>query len=187
MDESSSPKGTLSPKAVSPSPSDWVLLASFNEDLLNKEHSLCHYRMTWTIASQTIFFAAYFAIVVNYEKIPNDIFNTLIIVIPLLALLIIVIEGIGIHGAVKMMHTFESERSKNIKRLNHIFDITMPDSGINRTEGIKHTRFFGIITYYVIPILIFFFWISILSARINPPTLKEIRPSPLPTGHSQGT
>ncbi len=133
---------------------------------MNKEHNLCHYRITWTLASQTMLFATFFLIKINKGGM-SDIVEVMSWLIPSIAILIIILETAGIFGAVSMMEIFETERTKHIKKLNAIFNTQIPDTGVERMGILKYTRTFGKLSYYAVPLLLIVAWVVLLATRFQ--------------------
>src|SRR5258707_9126438 len=95
-----------------PSAGDWVFLASYNENLLEKEFKLQNDRISWMMTSQSVLFAGFCIILTGrLDRLDTGIATRLLEVIPLLAILIIGATICGVFAAQSVVNRLEQERS----------------------------------------------------------------------------
>jgi len=152
------------PKPVTAS--DWVFIASFYEELINKELKLTSDRIGWMITSQSILFGAFCLIILNDN--PNVTIQRLSIAIPFIALVIIFGVLMGVNAARKVLTSLGNARTKYQEILEQIFKpLPMPRLGPKRVNELSSTVLHGELPFYLVIICLSALWFVVLVDRIK--------------------
>lgn len=152
-----------------PTVADWVLLASFNDSLLEKEFKLQNDRVSWMMTSQSILFAAFCLILLARKDLPESVATTatiLLYAIPGLSLAIVVAALLGVGAAQAVIWHLERERSFYQGVLAKLYHQPLTDVGCRREGGLKVTRKLGFIPMFTVIAILALIWVVILGSRV---------------------
>ncbi len=149
-------------------PSDWIFLATLNEELISKEIKLISDRVSWLTTSQGFLFSAFCLLLISRNDKTTETANTLLFLIPVIALCSLVGISIGIFAAELVMDRLATERTFYTLVLKKIyFDIDIPDLGSERKGGLFCTGVMGRLPYYALAVFLFVIWTIILLGRVQ--------------------
>jgi hypothetical protein len=144
---------------------DWVLLASYNETLLDQEFKLQDRRVNWMMTTQSVLVATFCLILLNVDT-NFGAAQFLLNWIPWMAVVIVLSALSGIISAQIVIYNLEHERSYYQAVLAKVFgNITIPDIGSRRQGWLRRTRLFGFAPVIVIIFMFLFIWLSIWFSR----------------------
>jgi hypothetical protein len=147
---------------IPPTSGDWVLLASYNELLLDQEFKLQNNRITWMMASESVLFATFCLILPAKGTTPAETVVTLLHWIPVMAIFIVVGAFSGVVAAQCVIYELEHERSVYQTALSRYFRVSLPDVGSRREGRLRYTRVFGFSPVIVIMLMLFALWLVLL-------------------------
>jgi amino acid permease len=145
---------------------DWVLLASFNESLLDKEFRLQNDRISWMMTSQSVLLAAFCLLLTNRTADAKTV-ELLLNMIPILAIVIVVGALVGVPAAQDVIYHLEHERSFFQAVLSKLFEVPLPDVGSGRQGRIKGTRKRGFLPIIIIMLIMLCIWVIVIGYRLN--------------------
>jgi hypothetical protein len=148
-------------------PSDWIMLASLNEALLDKEHKLANDRIVWTLTSQSILLGAFCILALNKDR--NKVLaDQLLPIIPVFALIAVGAGLVGFAAAQIVVNKLEGERTHYQDVLKKLYDQKIPDLGVRRGKGwIGRTRVLGHFPSIIIMIILGLLWIFLIKFKIS--------------------
>ena len=168
---------------TSPTCGDLVFLATYNENLLDKELKLANDRIGWMMTSQSILLGAFCLLYINKNRPQSatqaappsispdsgvDVAASLLPLIPFVALAIVIAGLIGFGAAQIVIHTLETERTFYQAALSRHFSISIPDIGCNRQgRWLRKTRKMGYVPSLAIMGLLILLWGYLLLTRLN--------------------
>ena len=149
------------------SASDWVFIASFYEELINKELKLTSDRIGWMITSQSILFGAFCLIILNDDGSSSTI-KRLSIAIPFIALAIIYGTFMGVNAARRVLTSLGKVRIQYQDILETMYSpLPMPRLGPKRTNELSSTVFHGELPFYLVIACLTALWVVVLVDRLR--------------------
>jgi hypothetical protein len=149
------------------SASDWVFIASFYEELINKELKLTSDRIGWMITSQSILFGAFCLIILNDDGSSSTI-KRLSIAIPFIALAIIYGTFMGVNAARRVLTSLGKVRIQYQDILETMYSpLPMPRLGPKRANELSSTVFHGELPFYLVIACLTALWVVVLVDRLR--------------------
>ena len=149
-----------------------MFLATLNENMIDKEHTLTNYRITWMMSTQAFLFSAFCYILISttgnkHEELQKTAIM-LLKFIPLFGATLGIVSGLGILAAQNVLEVLERERSSYRDVLATLFGYhEMPDIGFRRVGRLGWTRFGGIWPPRLVVCAIVLLWLFVLFTRFG--------------------
>lgn len=163
---SQAPLDTNSPASHPLTPSDWVLYASLNEELISKEIRLISDRTGWLNTTQSFLFGAFCLIAVSSNN--NTVTaQRLMLLIPLLGLTTLAACFFGVVAARIVILELELQRAEFQEKLNDLFGTTHQLIGPERQGRLRASRKLGGLPFNAISSVLLVLWLVILANRVQ--------------------